>query len=195
VLVNGEPTESTLATGTKGALRATVRTSGAAAHSAYPERGRSATLELVRLLAEIPTLELPSDPVLGDTTINIGTLSGGIADNVTAPSAEARLMARTVTSPDELLLALERWVAGRATVEGGVAVPPVRLRTLPGFETSVVAFATDVPVLTAWGEPYLFGPGSVHVAHTDHEFIDLGELRRSVRAYVRIISEALARTS
>ena len=192
VLVNGEPTESTLAVGTKGALRAIVRTTGVAAHSAYPDRGRSATLDLVQLLAEIPTLDLPRDPVLGETTINIGTLSGGIADNVTAPSAEARIMARTICPPDEMLELLRRWAGDRATVEGSIAVPPTRLRTLPGFRTSVVAFATDVPVLTAWGEPYLFGPGSVHVAHTDDEYVEIDELRTAVEDYGRIVREALA---
>ena len=193
VLVNGEPTESTLAVGTKGALRAVIRTTGVAAHSAYPDRGRSATLELVRLLAEIPTLDLPRDPILGETTINIGTLAGGVADNVTAPSAEARLMVRTVRPPGEMLAFLRQWVGDRATVDAGAAVPPVRLRTLPGFETSVVSFATDVPVLSHWGEPYLFGPGSVHVAHTDGEFVDLAELRAAVGSYVRLVEAAMER--
>jgi acetylornithine deacetylase len=195
VLVNGEPTEGALAVGTKGALRAIIRTRGVAAHSAYPERGRSATLDLVKLLAEIPALDLPSDPVLGETTINIGTLSGGIADNVTAPSAEARLMARTVVAPDEMLRLLRAWVGDRAEVEGSIAVPPVRLRTLPGFTTSVVAFATDVPVLTKWGDPYLFGPGSVHVAHTDHEHVSIPEMNDAVTSYDRIVREALLRSA
>ena len=95
-LVNGEPTESTLALGTKGAMRVILRTVGEAAHSAYPHLGRSATRELVHLLAELDTLELPQDELLGETTVNIGRLEGGVADNVVAPSAEARLMARIV---------------------------------------------------------------------------------------------------
>jgi acetylornithine deacetylase len=102
-------------------------------------------------------------------------------------------MARTVVSPDEMLRLLRRWAGDRAEIEGGVAVPPVRLQTLPGFETSVVAFATDVPVLTRWGEPYLFGPGSVHVAHTEHEYVEVAELRAAVTCYGRIVREGLAR--
>ncbi len=96
VLIDGEPTESRLAVGTKGALRAVVRTTGRAAHSAYPELGRSAIRELVHLLATLDDVPLPTDPVLGATTINIGALSGGVADNVIAPWAEARLMIRLV---------------------------------------------------------------------------------------------------
>jgi acetylornithine deacetylase len=192
VLINGEPTESTLALGTKGALRVTIRTTGIAAHSAYPERGHSATLDLVQLLAEIPSLALPRDALLGETTINIGILSGGVADNVTAPWAEARLMVRTVGPTDELFAQLQRWVGARATITPTIAVPPVHLGTVPGFATSVVAFATDIPVLTNWGVPFLFGPGSIHVAHTDDEYVELAELRDAVGAYASIVRGAIA---
>jgi acetylornithine deacetylase len=82
-------------------------------------------------------------------------------------------------------------VAGRAEIEFGECVPAVRLGTLPGFATSVAAYATDVPNLPAWGTPYLFGPGSIHVAHTDHEFIAIAELRDAVGAYERLARSAL----
>ncbi|HEX9564259.1 MAG TPA: M20/M25/M40 family metallo-hydrolase [Gemmatimonadaceae bacterium] len=190
VLVNGEPTESTLALGTKGAIRAIVRTVGRAAHSAYPELGHSAIASLVSLLAELDHLVLPEDPVLGKTTINIGSISGGVADNVIAPHAEARLMARLVTPADEVWAILHQWAAGRATLERGVSVPLVRLAAVDGFATSVAAYATDLPALTNWGTPYLFGPGSVHVAHTDDEYVSLSELDRAVESYVRLAAAA-----
>ena len=193
ILINGEPTESTLAVGTKGAMRALVRTTGRAAHSAYPEMGHSATRDLVQLLATLDGVEWPSDPVLGPTTVNIGMLSGGVADNVMAPSAEARLMLRLVTSPEEVWPIVARWVGDRATVEQGITVPPVRLGTLAGFPTSVAAFATDIPALTNWGTPCLFGPGSIHVAHTAHEHVSVRELAAAVDAYERIALAALER--
>ena len=193
VLINGEPTESVLAVGTKGALRFTITTEGRAAHSAYPHLGRSATADLVRLLAELDALPLPHDPVLGDTTINIGQLSGGVADNVTAPHAAARLMARLVTPAEELMALLRDWVGDRARLEAGVTVPPVRLGVVDGFPTAVVAYATDIPALTRWGTPYLFGPGSIHVAHTADEHVDVAELRAAVDAYVRLATSALRR--
>jgi acetylornithine deacetylase len=194
-LVNGEPTESRLALGTKGAVRMTLRTSGRAAHSAYPHLGTSATASLVRLLADLDNLDLPSDPVLGDTTVNIGMLSGGVADNVVAPWAEARLMARLVGPVDDVVDAVKRWVGDRAAVEVGISVPPVHLATIPGIETSVVAFATDIPALTRWGQPFLYGPGSVHVAHTDDEFVEIAELERAVDTYERIARDAAARAA
>jgi acetylornithine deacetylase len=194
ILINGEPTESTLALGTKGAMRFSLRTAGRAAHSAYPSLGHSATRDLVHLLAEIDDLTLPTDPVLGETTINIGSLAGGVADNVVAPWAEARLMARLVSPASELTAVLERWVNGRAKIEFDVLVPPVMLGTIPGIETSVVAYATDIPKLTNWGTPYLFGPGSIHVAHTDDEYVELDALRQAVGIYERLAVDGLAAT-
>lgn len=186
-LVGGEPTESTLALGTKGALRVILRTDGEAAHSAYPHLGRSATRALVHLLAELDGLALPTDALLGESTINIGRLAGGVADNVVAPSAEARLMARLVTSADDMWALLDRWVAGRARLERSFEIGPMRLGTLPGFPTSVVAFATDLPALSAWGAPYLFGPGSIQVAHRDDEYVEIDELRAAADSYERIV--------
>jgi acetylornithine deacetylase len=191
VLINGEPTESTLAVGTKGAMRVIVRVRGQAAHSAYPQLGRSATHELVKLLAELDALDLPRDDLLGDTTINIGQLFGGVADNVIAPAAEARLMIRLVTPADEIWSVIERWAAGRATIERAPMVPHVRLGVVPGFPTSVVAYATDIPELLEWGTPFLFGPGSIHVAHRDDEHVRVAELRDAVGAYERLALAAL----
>jgi acetylornithine deacetylase len=200
--VNGEPTESRLALGTKGALRFVLRAEGRAAHSAYPHLGDSATRRLARLLVDLERLALPEDPVLGASTLNVGALAGGVADNVVAPWAEARCMVRLVGPAEEVRARLEAWLAAhpdaagpdgpRASVAYGPEVPAVRLGTVPGFETAVVAYATDVPALGAWGTPYLFGPGSIHVAHTDHEYVDVAELRAAVGAYAEIARAALA---
>jgi acetylornithine deacetylase len=190
-LVNGEPTESTLALGTKGAMRVQVTTTGEAAHSAYPHLGRSATLALVKLLGTLDEVSLPTDDLLGETTVNIGRLSGGVADNVVAPSAEARLMARLVSDGDEVWGRLLRWAGDRATLVRGIEVPAVRLGTLEGFPTSVVAFATDIPAMPHWGTPYLYGPGSIHVAHRDDEFIALDDLRSAVDVYERIVRQLI----
>jgi acetylornithine deacetylase len=190
-LINGEPTESTLAKGTKGAVRLIVRTKGQAAHSAYPHLGHSATADLVKLLAELDELVLPTDELLGETTVNIGKIMGGVADNVVAPSAEARLMIRLVTPVETVMPILEAWAAGRAGIEWSIMVPPMKLGVLDGFPTSVAAFATDIPELTSWGTPFLFGPGSIHVAHRDDEFVDVDELEAAVDTYEQL-AERLA---
>lgn len=188
-LINGEPTESTLALGTKGAIRVIVRTTGQAAHSAYPHLGQSATADMVRLLAELDGLSLPTDDLLGATTINIGSFRGGVADNVVAPSAEARLMIRLVTPVDTVRPTIEAWAEGRAQLEWGPMVPPMRLGILEGYRTSIAAFATDIPELTNWGTPYLFGPGSIHVAHRDDEQVEVAELEVAVEVYERLATQ------
>jgi acetylornithine deacetylase len=192
VLINGEPTESVLAVGTKGVMRATLRTIGRAAHSAYPELGHSATRDLVQLLADLDSVVLPTDSLLGATTVNIGMLSGGVADNVVAPTAEARLMVRLVGPAEDVEVRLREWAEPKGNLEFSQLVPPAHLATVPGFDTGVVAFATDIPRLSKWGTPYLFGPGSIHVAHTDHESVGTAELVRAVDDYVRLARAAVA---
>lgn len=190
-LIDGEPTESTLAVGTKGALRLWFRAHGVAAHSAYPHLGRSAIDLLLDALRDVRALSFPSDPVLGETTVNIGLIGGGVADNVVAADAQARVMIRLVSDADDVLTRIRDAVGDRAVVHEVVRVPPVRLATVDGFPTSVVAYATDVPVLSAWGRPYLFGPGSIRVAHRDDEHVEIEELRAAVDAYERLALAAL----
>ena len=194
VLVNGEPTGNRLALGTKGASRVEVRVRGRAAHSAYPELGRSATAELVRLLGELDSLSLPEDPLLGKTTVNIGSIRGGVADNVLAPEATARLMFRLVTPVEELRPSIERWAAGRAELEWGVYAPPQRLSALEGFDTCVVAYTTDIGALTHWGKPYLLGPGSIELAHTEGERITLAEMQLAVGLYEKLAETVLCQS-
>jgi acetylornithine deacetylase len=194
-LINGEPTESTLAIGTKGALRLRLRAEGIAAHSAYPHLGRSAIHTLLDVLADVRALDFPADPILGDTTVNIGILSGGVADNVMAAEATARVMIRLVSDADDVLAKVTAAARERLEITEIARVPPMHLATLDGFQTSVVAYATDVPVLSAWGTPYLFGPGSIAVAHRDDEHIEIDELHAAVDAYERLVLAALEHTA
>lgn len=191
-LVNGEPTESKLASGAKGSQRVTLRFRGAAAHSAYPELGKSAITPMLGLLPGIGALDLPSDPVLGATTVNIGVIRAGTAGNIIPELAEAELMFRLVGDVKPLKKSLERWVGDKAEIEYGSYIPAQKFETIPGFEVAPVAYTTDIPLLTKWGKPLLFGPGSIHVAHTPNEFIDVDELRAAVDAYERIVRSLLA---
>ena len=63
--------------------------------------------------------------------------------------------------------------------------------TIPGFDTAPVAYTSDIPLLDRWGTPLLFGPGSIHVAHTPDEYVELAELRAAVSAYQRIVRALL----
>jgi acetylornithine deacetylase len=192
-LINGEPTESKLASGAKGSLRATIRTRGREAHSAYPHLGQSAIEPLLELLPTIRKLPLPTDPVLGETTVNIGTIKGGTEANIIPAHAEAEIMFRLVTNVEPIKKMVLDWAKGRAEVEFGSHIPAQRFATVPGFQTGPVAYTSDIPLLSNWGEPFLFGPGSIHVAHTPDEYIDVEELRTSVDSYERLARTVLAR--
>ena len=191
-LVNGEPTESKLASGAKGSLRVTVRTRGREAHSAYSQLGESAIEPLLRLLPTVHDLPLPSDPILGETTVNIGTIRGGTAANIVPAHAEAEMMIRLVGDVKPMKKMIQEWAKGRAEVEFGSHIPAQKFHIVDGFDVAPMAYTSDIPLLSRWGTPLLFGPGSIHVAHTPDEFIDIEELRSSVDAYERIARQLLA---
>jgi acetylornithine deacetylase len=191
-LVNGEPTESKLASGAKGSQRVVVRTRGRAAHSAYAELGVSAIEPMLALLPTVKALPLPTDPVLGRTTVNIGTIRGGTEANIIPELCEAELMFRLVTDVRPLREAIVKWAEGKAELEWGSHIPAQHFHTIPGFDVAPVAYTSDIPLLSRWGTPLLFGPGSIHVAHTTDEYIDVEELRAAVDAYERIARTLLA---
>jgi acetylornithine deacetylase len=190
-LVNGEPTGSRLGLATRGVLRVKLRASGRAAHSSQPQRGVSAIDLLIDALVDLRGIDLPEEAQLGRTFYVTGLISGGIAPNVVSPSAEAELNFRTVGPGSEVLERLAS-LGSRVTVEPVLEVPPVRLRTVPGFESAVFAFTTDIPLLPRWGEPLLFGPGSILDAHTAEEHVEIAELEAAVDAYARIAEGLLA---
>lgn len=192
-LINGEPTENKLALGSKGALRVELRASGRMAHSAYPELGESAIEKLLDVLEAVRRIPLPADPVLGPSTLNIGTISGGRAPNVIADFAQAELMVRLVGDPSAISQAIRAAAAGRAEVREVLCVPAVRLNAPDGFETTVVAYTTDIPAFGgAWGEPFLVGPGSIHVAHTLEERVPKRQLRQAVEVYRQLAARLLS---
>ncbi len=195
-IVNGEPTENRLAVGSKGALRYTLVAEGKMAHSAYPELGDSAIDKLLDALQAIRAIQMPEDPLLGRGTLNIGLLSGGRAPNVIADEARAELMIRLVGGSAPVKSALERASAGRARLEFVLEIPALRLGSLPGIPTAVVAFTTDIPAFNgAWGEPFLIGPGSIHVAHTLEERVPKSQLTEAVEMYRYIVRELCNRAS
>lgn len=193
-LIDGEPTDSRLGVATRGVYRVALRASGRAAHSSFPELGVSAIDKLLDVLMELRRVEWPCDELLGRTHYTVGLISGGVAPNVVSPSAEAELMFRTVSDASHVRALLEPF-ASRVTIEPVLEVPPVRLETVPGIETATFPFTTDIPFLSAWGKPLLFGPGSIHVAHTAEEYIDIDEQRAAVDRYVMLANELLARSS
>ncbi|HSU18145.1 MAG TPA: peptidase dimerization domain-containing protein, partial [Acidobacteriaceae bacterium] len=185
-LINGEPTDNRLALASKGCLRVELFASGKMAHSAYPELGDSAINKLLEALHAIQQVQLPVVEGIGDTTLNVGLISGGRAPNVIADRAEAHMLVRLVGPATPIREAIERACAGLCEVDFSLELPFVQMRAVDGFETMVAKFTTDVPSLTNWGEPFLLGPGSIHVAHTPDERIAKAEILEAVELYVRL---------
>ena len=191
-LINGEPTDNRLASATRGVLRLRLRAVGRASHSAAPEHGESAIDKLIDALIALRSMALPSDAHFGKTFYSIGLIEGGVAPNVVSPHASAEVLFRTIGPPEDILDAirpLERFV----TSEEILRVPVVRLSTIPGFETSVFPFTTDVPFLDRWGAPLLYGPGSFLVAHTSQEHLAVEELDRAVEGYEQLAAACMNR--
>ena len=191
--INGEPTENKLAIGSKGALRVILETSGVSAHSAYPDLGDSAILKLLEVLNDLNTVEMPRHEILGETTLNIGTIHGGTQANVVPDFTKTEIMLRTVTSADEIEQLLEQTINGRADIHYAFHSDPLFLKKVDGFETTVVSFATDIPLLTNFGKPLLMGPGSIHDAHSEHERISKQQLTDAVDIYCELVKKLITK--
>lgn len=192
-LINGEPTDNKLARATKGSLRLALTTSGRASHSAYPEQGESAIEKLLDILERIRKSDWPRDEILGETTCNIGLISGGTRANVVPAAAQAVLQLRLVSEARPVKAILEAAIDGHAEVEYLSEHDPVHLLTVDDLEQCVVRFTTDIPYLSEWGTPLLLGPGSILNAHTDHEFVEKRELAEAVDLYAQLVRELLAK--
>jgi acetylornithine deacetylase len=190
-LINGEPTDNRLGTATRGVFRVKLVTRGQAAHSGYPALGRSAIEALVDVLVSLRAASWPDDSLLGLTTYTVGLIAGGVAPNVVPAHAEAEVIFRSIGSHDDIRTVLAATVGDRAQVVEVLEVPPVHLQTRDGFDTAVFAYTTDIPLLPNWGTPFLLGPGSIHVAHTDHEHIRVDELLEAVALYERLATALL----
>ncbi|MGH9580414.1 MAG: M20/M25/M40 family metallo-hydrolase [Terriglobales bacterium] len=190
-LINGEPTENRLATASKGSLRVELAARGKMAHSAYPHLGESAIEKLIAALHRLLAMPLPSDPECGAVTLNVGLIEGGRAPNVIPDLARAHLLYRLIGPSQALRAEILRAVGELAQVEFGLEVPFVRLRALDGLPSMIAAFTTDIPALTHWGEPFLLGPGSIHVAHTEGECIEKKQLVAAVDLYCALARRLL----
>jgi len=190
-LIDGEPTGNKLAVATKGVLNVRLTARGKMAHSAYPDQGESAIDKMLDALARLRAMDLPNVPGVGQCTMNVGTISGGRAPNVVADEAHADILYRMVTASDDIKQRILQWVGSLAEVEFGADSPFMKLRTVEGMPTMVASFSTDIPHLRNWGEPLLLGPGSIHVAHTEREFVAKKELREAVEMYCAVARKLL----
>ena len=190
-LINGEPTDNRIAIASKGGLRVEVTARGKLAHSAYPHLGDSAIEKLLTALERLRRIPLPQNPEVGPCTMNIGVIEGGHAPNVIADSARAQLLYRLVGPSEELRRQIVSAAGDGVQVEFPLEIPFLKLRTVDGIATMTAAYTTDIPALSNWGEPVLLGPGSIHVAHTEREFVAKQELLDAVELYCAVVKKLI----
>ncbi|RAK98371.1 M20 family metallopeptidase [Aspergillus ibericus CBS 121593] len=214
-VIFGEPTELALVAGHKGMLEFPLIATGKAAHSGYPWLGQSAISAILPALSRVDTLGnipaeeggLPASDKYGRTTVNIGRVDAGVAANVVPASAFAEVAIRLASgTPDEAREIIARAVKNATGNDEHVycdftarsaGYPPQDLDTdVSGFEVITVNYATDVPNLkvSEGVRRYLYGPGSIHVAHGDNEAITIGQLEEAIDGYKRLIEAAVQRT-
>lgn len=182
-IVCGEPTENRFASGSKGCLRVAASVRGVAGHSSIAGSGRSAVEPLLDFLNRVRAIERRADPVFGPTTMNIGVLEAGTAPNVIAEAARAEILLRTGEPVAAVLDAIESAAGEDVTLAVPYRSDPIRFRVPRGARGEIVAFACDLPLLAAWGEPILVGPGSIRDAHGAEEKVDISEIEEAVSIY------------
>ena len=180
-VIVGEPTENKLIKAQKGNMLAEVEFFGKAFHSGYPEHGDNAIQRMVDFVNALNALEFPVDPVLGETTYNIGNLSADNARNIVSDHVSMKIFFRTTFLTHEILIEKVLSIIDENTkIEFAYGDPPIEFHTIEGFETGVVSYGSDAPELTNLGKPLLYGPGSIFNAHTDNEHITIPEIEKAV---------------
>lgn len=184
--INGEPTELKFVAGQKGVLKFALHAHGKCAHSGYPELGHSAVHTLLDTVQSIRNENWPNHPTVGKTLVNVGMIEGGIAANVTAPSANATIMMRLASSASEAENRVRELLPADVDIEIYSSSHPQILEVPEGEQSISVGYGSDVPHLRPLGVPLMYGPGSIHVAHTDHEHVLLKDLETARKKYTEI---------
>lgn len=195
VAIFGEPTELKLGVGHKGNYVFTLKAIGNAAHSGYPELGRSAAEILIPKLNELLYVKWPESELLGPSTLNIGTFGGGAALNVIPANAQANIYIRVAQDIKEIDRLVHEIVDDVPYLEYSLDAYSDEVYLdyeVEGFESIILAYGTDVPNLKVpLKKRYLYGPGSIHVAHSEGEYVENQDLIDAIRGYQKLVKHSL----
>ncbi len=193
-LVVGEPTDNCMVSASKGTKSFDLKFTGEAFHSGYPQYGVSAVDLFVDFVNKLRAKDFGLDPVLGETTWNIGLVHSDNPQNILSPELTCRIYFRTTFVSDE---AVCNWMAnlgpasGRLTVTPRGGDTPATYWTVEGLPSKPVAFGSDAPHLKNFTHKAICGPGSITVAHRDDEHVLIAELEKAVEQYLVLYSTAL----
>ena len=184
-LVVGEPTDNCMVSASKGTKSFDLKFTGEPFHSGYPEHGVSAVELFVDFVNALKAKDFGMDPVLGETTWNIGLLKSDNPQNILSPELTCRIYFRTTFVSDE---AVSKWMeeaqSGRLAVTARGGDTPARHWTVEGLPSKSVAFGSDAPHLKNFTYKAICGPGSITVAHRDDEHVRIADLETAVEQYL-----------
>ena len=192
-IILGEPCGLDPAIAQKGLLKLRLSARGSSGHSAYPELGVSAVHRLLDAIERLKRVDLPNDPSLGPTTMNVGRIEGGVAANVIAPSAEAILLFRCAAPVDAILAEIRSRIGSLVTLEELNRAEPYAFNALGLRPGPAVPFNTDAHTLLDLGASMsLMGPGDMRCAHSPREELSFQDLADGIDAYERVVGSLLA---
>ena len=190
-LVVGEPTDNCMVSASKGTKSFDLKFTGEPFHSGYPQHGVSAVDLFVQFVNKLKAKDFGMDPLLGETTWNIGLLKSDNPQNILSPELTCRIYFRTTFVSDA---AVTDWMAaassGNLTVTPRGGDTPARYWTVEGLPSKPVAFGSDAPHLTNFTHKAICGPGTVLVAHRDDEHVLAADLETAVMQYIDIYRAA-----
>ena len=186
-LVVGEPTDNCMVAASKGTKSYDLKFTGEAFHSGYPDQGVSAVDLFLEFMNKLNAQDFGIDPVLGDTTWNVGLLKSDNPQNILSPELTCRLYFRTTSVSDK---AVQEWME-KAQNERLAITPrggdtPAKYWTVDALPSKWVAFGSDAPHLTNFKHKAICGPGSIAVAHRDDEHVLVADLKTAVEQYITL---------
>lgn len=221
-MIIGEPTANRAYTAEKGVLWLEVNTRGQTAHGSMPHLGVNAIMHMSKLLQALEKEHIPYQPhpLLGDFTMNIATINGGVKTNVVPDACQVTIDLRTVIGQDHQdIMQTVRQLIDRQCAEDETLHAEVRMLTervplnIPfddpqvqafvrardqvmgdASQPSATTFATDGSVFVpAYNAPMVIcGPGRPELAHQPNEFVDIDRIVEAARIYTLAALDLLA---
>ena len=186
-LVVGEPTDNCMVSASKGTKSYDLKFTGEAFHSGYPDQGVSAVDLFLEFMNKLNAQDFGIDPVLGDTTWNVGLLHSDNPQNILSPELTCRLYFRTTSVSDKAVQAwMEKAQNERLAITPRGGDTPAKYWTVDALPSKWVAFGSDAPHLTNFKHKAICGPGSIAVAHRDDEFVLTADLETAVKQYITL---------
>lgn len=211
-LIVTEPTSLKVGIAEKGVLWYTIRSYGKAAHGSTPEKGINAIEELTKLFPHLKdAIPKITHPILGQSTLNIGTIKGGKSANVVPENAEVQCDFRLVPpiNPKNFAQEMSSKIDGldekspaRFETEVSQIMSPVSnsekneiiqlfMRESNNYTPIGLNYGTDAAVLITQAPqsvPFvIYGPGDPRAIHVANERVPIAEVLKAEKVITKFL--------